>query len=138
MKRIIKNKKIKNYNQNKKIKYLKVFNLPYLVIKKTNNNYFLTLSKNNYTIFSVTFFSFIKKNKKDAYRLFWARFKKFMEYRVLKFKIKKLNLIIYGKLMYQYRKFFKISIDFIRKIYLFYFYSGLAHNGCKLKKKKRK
>ena len=87
--------------------------------------------------FSVSFYSFIKKNRKDAYKLFWFRLFKFLEVRLSRFNIIKFNLIIYGKLIYKYTKLLKNKI-IIDKLHYFFYKTGIAHNGCRLKKKKRK
>lgn len=110
--------------------------LPVLVLKKTNSNFFACLYKKK-MLFSLSFYSFIKKNTKNAYRLFWFRLFKYIEVRLFKYKIKKINLIIYGKLLLKYKILLRNKV-FMKKLNFFYYYTGIAHNGCKLKKKRRK
>ena len=99
--------------------------LPILVLKKTNSNFFACLYKKK-MLFSLSFYSFIKKNTKNAYRLFW--------FRLFKYQIKKINLIIYSKLLLKYKILLRNKV-FMKKLNFFYYYTGIAHNGCKLKKK---
>ena len=88
-------------------------------------------------LFTISFYSFIKKNKKNAYRLFWFRLFKYIEVRLFKYKIQKLNLIIYGKLLLKYKILLKNKV-LLKKLNFFYYNTGVSHNGCKLKKKRRK
>ena len=55
----------------------------------------------------------------------------------LNIKLKKINLIIYGKLLLKYKILLRNKV-FMKKLNFFYYYTGIAHNGCKLKKKCRK
>jgi len=107
------------------------------MLKKTYSNYFACLVKQKKIIFSITYYSFIQKNKKDAYRLFFFRLFKFFQTKIYKYKIKHFNLIMYGRYLYKYSVLIKKKL-FKKGINHFYFYSGVAYNGCKLKKKKRK
>jgi hypothetical protein len=85
----------------------------------------------------VTFYIFIKKNPIDAYRLFYARLFLFLRNRLKKHKIKTVNIILYGKLHFKYNKLFKFA-EFTRNIMRVIHYTTIPHNGCRLKKKKRK
>ena len=117
--------------------YIMKKKLTILTLKKTNSNVFVCLYKYHKMFFSLSFYSFIKKNQKNAYKLFWYRLFKFIEVRLDRFKIKKFNLIIYGKLLYKYKNMFKVK-KIYEKIGCLFYKTGVSHNGCKLKKKKRK
>ena len=72
---------------------------------------------------------------KNAYKLFWFRLFKFIEVRLKRNNINKFNLIIYGRLLYKYKHFFKAK-KVTAKLNHFFYKTGVSHNGCKLKKKK--
>ena len=109
-------------------------NLPVVTIKNTYSNVFVCLFNYPKMIFSLSFYEFIEKNQKNAYKLFWFRLFKFIEVRLKRNNINKFNLIIYGRLLYKYKHFFKAK-KVTAKLNHFFYKTGVSHNGCKLKKK---
>lgn len=125
-------KKKKKLNIKKKLKKKAV-----LVIKRTRWNTFICLYFKKKMFFSVSFFSFIKRNTKNPYKLFWFRLFKFISVRLQRFKILNYNLLIYGRLYGIYNKLINTK-GIVNTLNHLLYYTGISHNGCKLKKKKRK
>lgn len=108
-----------------------------LSLRKTNSNFFACLIKRNKVIFSLSLYSFQLKGRKEEYRAFWFRICKFIELSIRKLNIYALNIIVHGRLLGVYKLIiFKRHIK--ARIKFFFLKTSVPHNGCKLKKRKRK
>ena len=109
-----------------------------ITFQKTNNNFFIFVNTKNYLIFTTSLYSFVgRHNRGSEVTRFWYIFTKFLHLKLKLWSIWKFNVISKGGWYYRI-SLLLVKGKFLKNVKKLYFTKQYAHNGCKLKKRRRR